>query len=251
MAILWCKQTTSARYEVRKAGNSIRLYTDGIFHSQWNASRPFAGHLWDFLFLPVCFVASFPKVPRALVLGVGGGTVINLLQRYTDAKDIMAVDLDEQHFYVAKKFFKVTDGNANVDFSCEYAQNFVSGSKHKYDYVLEDLFMSESAGSANAVRAVEADAFWFRELDKKLKTTGVLVMNFESSSQLRKVLRKREISATSFTSVIEITMPRYENAVAVLAKKPLDMATFYKNIEALGKTLPANYFEGVSFKKHL
>ena len=56
MAIVWSKVVGDSQYEVRTAGQSIRLYKDGVFHSQWNARRPLAGGVWDLLFIPALFL---------------------------------------------------------------------------------------------------------------------------------------------------------------------------------------------------
>ncbi|WP_455217906.1 hypothetical protein, partial [Kaarinaea lacus] len=87
MAIVWHKKISGTCYEVRKAGNSIRLYTDGVFHSQYNPHRPVTGSVWDLLMLPA-FFTNIDKISRVLVLGVGGGSVIQLLHRYVKPDEI-------------------------------------------------------------------------------------------------------------------------------------------------------------------
>ena len=43
MAILWQKIIKNTQYEVRSAGQTRRLYTDGVFHSQFNPQRAITG----------------------------------------------------------------------------------------------------------------------------------------------------------------------------------------------------------------
>ncbi len=40
MAVLWQKKTAGQHYEVRTAGNSRRLYKNGVCHSQFNPAIP-------------------------------------------------------------------------------------------------------------------------------------------------------------------------------------------------------------------
>ena len=40
MAILWQQTIDGNHYEVRTAGGSVRLYRNGVNHSQWNPKRP-------------------------------------------------------------------------------------------------------------------------------------------------------------------------------------------------------------------
>jgi len=56
---------------VRSAGYSLRLYTDGVFHTQYNPGNPLTGHIWDLLMLPAFFYEP-DTIKRVLVLGVGG-----------------------------------------------------------------------------------------------------------------------------------------------------------------------------------
>ncbi len=80
MAIVWSKKVAETRYEVRSAGSPLRLYTDGVFHSQYNPEQLLTGHVWDLLMLPAFF---YPKntIKRVLVLGVGGGAVVAYVTR--------------------------------------------------------------------------------------------------------------------------------------------------------------------------
>ncbi len=106
MAVLWQKKTNGTHYEVRTAGQTHRLYTNGVFHSQFNPKRPLSGGVWDLLMLPAFF---FPDLHarRILVLGVGGGTVIRLLHHFIKPTEIVGVELNPMHLRVAKRFFGV------------------------------------------------------------------------------------------------------------------------------------------------
>jgi len=41
VGVLWETTEGGMHYSVRSAGDSVRLYTNGVFHTQWNPSRPF------------------------------------------------------------------------------------------------------------------------------------------------------------------------------------------------------------------
>ena len=89
---MWSKQTADNLYEVRSAGQSIRLYTNDVFHSQFNPRRTVDGSLWDLLSLPVLLLPPEPAL-KVLVLGVGGGAVIRQLAVLLEHPDIVGVDL--------------------------------------------------------------------------------------------------------------------------------------------------------------
>ncbi|QKQ25565.1 hypothetical protein [Candidatus Reidiella endopervernicosa] len=55
MALLWYRKEGESRYEVRSAGATRRLYTNGVFHSQYNPNRPISGSVWGLLMLPALY----------------------------------------------------------------------------------------------------------------------------------------------------------------------------------------------------
>jgi len=92
MSILWETQVHDSHYSVRRAGGSVRLYTNRVFHSQWNPAVPFAGGIWDCLSLPVLHL-PIAQIKRILLLGVGGGAVIRQLQTIGQFESITATSL--------------------------------------------------------------------------------------------------------------------------------------------------------------
>jgi hypothetical protein len=81
MAIIWAKCVSGVNYEVRSVENSLRLYTDGVFHSQYNSRQILTGHVWDLLLLPAFFYPK-KKIKRILVMGVAGGAVLHMLRHF-------------------------------------------------------------------------------------------------------------------------------------------------------------------------
>ena len=57
MSIVWEQVQGGTRYQVRRAGGSLRLYTNGVLHSQYNAARPLTGSVWDLLTVPAFLLA--------------------------------------------------------------------------------------------------------------------------------------------------------------------------------------------------
>ena len=52
MAIVWQRKIKGRDYQVRSAGKSLRLYTEGVFHTQYNPDHLLSGGIWDLLALP-------------------------------------------------------------------------------------------------------------------------------------------------------------------------------------------------------
>lgn len=88
-------------------------------------------------------VDSLQNIRSILVLGVGGGTVIDLLAKHFPYAVITAVDIDPAIIKIAKEYFGI-DKHPNVHLVHADANVFVARSAKKgavFDIVVEDLFI--------------------------------------------------------------------------------------------------------------
>lgn len=215
MAVIWQKRAKDKHYEVRQAGESVRLYTDGVFHSQYNPNHRISRGVWDLLFLPTMF--SPPNsIKRVLVLGVGGGTVIHLLRRYIRPQHVTGIDLDPVHLYVARRFFGITKGLANLlrDNAITWLGRYRGP---KFDLIVDDLFFEhEGVGQ----RAVALHDGWFRLLDNNLSDHGVLVINTFSPTDLRQSAYCRNAGISDlFNSAYILSLEKFDNAVGAFLRE--------------------------------
>lgn len=212
MAILWRRRAGDRHYEVRGAGATRRLYTNGVFHSQYNPAQPVTGNIWDlFLLAGLCLPRG--QVRRVLMLGVGGGAAVQLLRHHLRPDRIVGVDLDPVHLAVARRFFAVR--GPDVELVPADARTWLSGYRGPaFDLVVDDLF---GDGDGTASRAVEVDAAWAAALARHLDPAGALAINFASTDELRR-------SALSgpqrrFAGVLGLKTPQNENTVGVFTRR--------------------------------
>lgn len=209
LAVIWTKSTRDACFEVRQAGSSVRLYRNGVFHSQFNARRPVSATPWSLLLLPAYF-RPLGTIRRALVLGVGGGAVVRLLHHCIQPCEIVGVELNSTHVYIARRFFGVTRRVA--DLVQADAAAWLRGYKGpKFDLIVDDLF-GESA--REPVRAVDPNMEWLATLSKHLSKGGVLVMNFLHLQELRDsagMLSKLKFKPLD--AAFRLGLPDYENVI--------------------------------------
>ena len=244
MAIVWESFNGDDHYQVRAAGCSVRLYKNGVFHSQWNENRPLSGGVWDLLFIPSLFMPP-GFVKRVLVLGVGGGAVIRQYLTFLPIKQIVGVELDPMHIKVAREYFGVDQSGAEL--ICADAVQWVRDYRGpRFDIVIEDLF-TELGGEP--VRVKEASASWFRQLRKLLRKDGSLIVNFEDPSQLRD-------SGPAYLEAIGnaqdhrfgLTLPTYGNCVGVFLASGSDPAKLRKNLGNLLLKYPSCRQSGQKFR---
>lgn len=235
MALIWQKQVGTNRYEVRTHGATVRLYSNGVFHSQWNPHDPLKGSLWEMLLLPAFFLPQ-GRVRRVLILGVGGGALIRLLQRFVQPERIVGVDIDRHHLMVAKTFF----GVRGATLVCADAQAFVTDlnanrSSEPFDLIVDDLF---GHGDGVAERAIAADESWCRQLLRLLAPGGLLVSNFGCRRELlQSGWRAPEIRAR-LQGAFSAELPGYENCVGVFSPAPLSRSLL--NERAPAQINPSN-----------
>ena len=228
MTVIWNKTQNCVTYEVRKAGNTTRLYTNGVFHSQYNSSRPLTGGIWDLLMLPAFFVPPH-NIKRVLVLGVGGGAVLNLIHRHVSPEKMLGIELENIHINIAKNYFGVKSHISNLIRAD--AVSWLNGySGKKFDLIIDDLF-GENEGEGQ--RAVQLNSGWFKLLNRNLSRSGILVANFLGGREFKSCAYFNSESIPKlFRSVFKLTLPQYHNVVAVFLKSTSSIDNFKRNIAA-------------------
>lgn len=176
MAVIWQENRDGIHYQVRTAGKTIRLYTDKVLHSQYNPHKKLTGSVWDLLFLPALCLAN-KKSLRILVLGVGGGAVIHMMDDFFDCQSITGIEMNSTHIEIAKKYFSL-NGN-NIDLieadAISWVENYRGKSNEKFDIIIDDLFYEEDA---EPMKVAPPNATWFYHLYSLLKPQGIIIMNF-------------------------------------------------------------------------
>lgn len=222
MAVIWFRQQGDDRYEVRRAGGSLRLYTNGVFHSQYNPDEPVTGSVWDLLLLPA-FGLPQGRPTRVLLLGVGGGAVVCQLNRFLSPDLIVGIELNSVHLQVAREVFAASA--PNVCLLEADARDWLAHYRGPaFDLVIDDLF-----GHVNgeAERAIPADAVWCQQLWSVVSPNGALVMNFESEAQLRRAALYREpVLRRHWAEGQSLSTPHYENAIGAFFRRVPDWEAF-------------------------
>lgn len=224
MAVIWQKRSRDKLYEVRRAGASTRLYTNGIFHSQFNPRQPITDNLWNMLALPAYFHKQPAAIKRGLVLGVGGGAVMRHIMRLSPDAAVFGVDLDGTHLKVAERFFGVKGENVRL-IHAEAVQWINNYQGQTFDFIVDDLFGETTDAQQLPERAVPLTGEWLCALERQLAPDGVLAFNLESEGQWRKLRQCTALNLPGrFAQLTKITHPRYLNAVAALLPQSFSAA---------------------------
>ena len=217
MSVLWERRVSGTLYQVRTAGRTLRLYTNGVFHSQYNPNRPATGSVWDLLLLSAFFYAP-GELRRVLVLGVGGGAVIRQLQQFVQPELIVGVELSAVHLSIARRFFGVRGEGILLQHAdaVEWLRTYRGPT---FDMIVDDLF-AECEGEPQ--RAVFADAGWVSSLGRCLNPHGMIVTNFASPLELEvSGYRTHAAHRGRFRSAFQLRTAQNHNAVGAFLGKPV------------------------------
>lgn len=215
MAVIWEKRQGDIHYEVRSAGGSRRLYTNGVFHSQYNPNNPVTGNVWDLLLLPVFFYRA-EEIKRILMLGVGGGAVIHQLNYFIEPKEIVGIEYDPVHIDIAQRFFDLNQENVSLH-QADAVKWLDDYQGPKFDLIIDDLF-GEVEGEPS--RAVEVTNKWARKLFSNVTKQGMVVCNFISPKELKgSAYIQDRLLQSRIKSAFILNNPYYDNAVGAFLGK--------------------------------
>lgn len=246
MALVWEAFNGEDHYQVRNAGQSIRLYKNLVFHSQWNETRPLSGGVWDLLFIPSLF-AEENSIKRVLVLGVGGGAVI---RQYTtllaSVDEVVGVELDPMHLQIAREYFGLDRPSVKL-IEADAIQWVRDYRGPKFDVVIEDLF-TESEGEP--VRIAAADKSWFQSLRKLMRPGGTLIINFEDTAQLRASgsAYLQALPGEFVDSRYAFSLPTYGNCVGAFLATEVDPKALRVKLGTLLANYPASQAAAQKFR---
>jgi spermidine synthase len=234
MAILWQKRQGGHLYQVRQAGKSLRLYTDGVFHTQYRPDRVSGGGYWDLLaFAPLLYPPG--TIRRVLVLGVGGGAVIHSLRALVQPAHIDAVELNPVHIAIAKRWFGLGGRQHGLSFHVMDAREFVASYRGpKFDLIVEDVFGQHDG---EPCRAIAMDKKWMRALRRCLALDGMLVSDYTDRREFR-----ASLPLASWQGIYTMTLPTYENIVGIYVRRKelvMDIEAVLRKLAATDKRVSA------------
>ncbi|MDX1692571.1 MAG: hypothetical protein R3208_02325 [Ketobacteraceae bacterium] len=229
MAILWQQQEDGTHYEVRQAGRSVRLYSNGVLHSQYNPDRPVTRSVWDLLTLPALFLPQ-DHIQRVLLLGVGGGAVLHQLNRWFNPGLMIGVELSGVHLHVAKHYFQLN--NANTVLYEADARDWLSQYQGPpFDMIIDDLYGHHEG---EPVRAVPLDRNWCELLDRHVAHDGLLVVNTVAWKELKQSSLVADADLQQrFASAFRLVTPTCDNAVGAFFRRPAKKRFFRERMAAL------------------
>jgi predicted membrane-bound spermidine synthase len=130
--------------------------------------------IWDYVYKIVIISSIKPEGDKALVLGMGGGSLVDGL--VTLNFDVDIVELDERIPRVAYKYFNYNKQKSTV--IIDDARHYIKRSTKKYDLVIFDIVKGECQPSY--VYTIEG----FADLKKILNKDALVIINFQGTMEI-------------------------------------------------------------------
>jgi spermidine synthase len=151
--------------EIRKV-NDRMLYVNRM--GQTNINLTSGNSNWTYLPFAVSATSIIPQNSNALLLGLGGGTVANMLYKGLQIK-VDAVELDKRIASVAQRYFTL---DPSVTTIVDDARHYIATCNKKYDLIFFDVFKGDIAPPH--VLSLEC----FEKATTLLNKGGLIVVNF-------------------------------------------------------------------------
>ena len=235
MAILWQQTIEDNHYEVRTAGASVRLYRNGVNHSQWNPNRPLTGSIWDLITLPTLHRPP-ESLQDVLVLGFGAGAVGRQIAELVKPKRIVGIELDPIHLSIADGFFDCSDG---FELFAADAVEWVHKGRDQgtFDVIIEDLYGEEEGVP---VRCVPMDSKWCEALCRMLKPGGMLIFNLIEPEKVPHLpMFQSARLSQKYPEVLQYQIVGYENRIVAFSEQIFEESCFREQFKKIGKNYPA------------
>jgi spermidine synthase len=143
------------------------LIVNNISQTMMDIENPDESY-WGYVDALIYNINSYAnKGKKALLLGLGGGTVYRQLDKNNYNIDV--VEIDKRVEDIAKTYFNIGD---DINVTIDDARHYINTTKNKYDVIIYDLYHSETP----PIHLMTKEAF--KEIKTKLNKEGILIINF-------------------------------------------------------------------------
>jgi spermidine synthase len=181
---------------------------------------------WDYVHKIVTIGSIMPAGDKALLLGMGGGSIAYELNKLGFDLDI--VELDERIPGIAKKYFKFDADKSKL--FIDDARHYVKKTRKKYDLVIFDVLKGESQPSY--IFTLEG----FADLKKVLKKDALVIINFQGNMEVAEYsLASRSIYKTLLEAGFQVNYMEdpgnlvNKDIIFIASEKKYDLKSLLKN----------------------
>jgi len=139
-----------------------------------------------FMFLSYLFR---PRPEKALLVGLGGGSMIHFLNHYDPRIKVDVVEIDPVVVDIAARYFGARNGG-RVKIHTADGAAYLKNTDSRYDVIYMDAFLKPSAETDSTGTPVRLkNVEFYKDVQKKLNPEGVVVFNLNPHSGLEDDIR--------------------------------------------------------------
>jgi spermidine synthase len=239
---LFEKDSFYHRIRVEEDDEARYLYFDRTLQSAMNLDDPTTLRLIYSRYASLG-LAFRPDAKRALIIGLGGGSIPKKYQKEFPAMNIDVAEIDPEVIQVAKKYFSFQEGK-NLRVHAQDGRLFLTRTAQRYDLILVDAYFRDSIPFHLTTRE------FFQVSDQKLTSNGIVVVNIIGAvtgpggkitrsviKTMRGIFPQIYIFATRRAD--NASLDTIQNAIVVATKEPqrLDIREITKRAAGIGRDL--------------
>ncbi len=152
------------KYDTNKLNDRL-LLVNKIGEAQ--IDRKSGATKWEYPYYITSLASKFPEGSKALMLGLGGGQIPNMLNLLKFNVDV--VELDQRIVDVAQDYFYL---NKNINVTVDDARHYLETTEKNYDMIIIDVFHGDIAPPH--MLSLES----FKKARSLLNKNGVIIVNF-------------------------------------------------------------------------
>ena len=154
----------------------VRDSGEEVEESMVNTSRPYELLLpyARFMFASYLFV---PQPQRVLIVGLGGGSMVQFLNRFDPRVTVDVVEIDPAVVAIARQYFGLRAG-PTLNVATGDGLKYLAGTTNRYDVIYMDAFLKPAADTdATGVPLGLKTQEFYKKVQEKLTPGGLVAFN--------------------------------------------------------------------------
>ncbi len=169
--LIHSRSTQFNQVSIRKVHDRIEMEVAGGSFGTWHPRCLLTAYYWDALGAG-CLL--HPKSPTAiLVLGLGGGTIVNIIRHLLPKAKITAVEIDSELVDLATRYLHL-EKSSNLEIVIGDAYDYLATTRKRFDIVIDDLFLT---GTTDVYRPVIDSDRMMNLLTRCSRSEGIVMSN--------------------------------------------------------------------------
>ncbi|MBC8211719.1 MAG: fused MFS/spermidine synthase [Gammaproteobacteria bacterium] len=224
--------TTACKAQIRQQGDTLQLVFEheaDAIQSAINLKQPHRLVMENLQYL-MGILLFMPAPQNILLLGVGGGSLIQFFRHYLPQSHITAVDYDQGLLDLAHQQMLLPQASEHLSYAVLDARQFIIDATRQYDLIVVDIF-----DGSQSPRWLLTDDFT-RQLQGRLSKQGALAYNLLIHSETAFSTFYKRLRQLFKSQTLCLEVEEYENILLYALNFRAQKRSMMQNIEQAALT---------------